>query len=483
MAGLGGAGASLGGSGSSSKNFDTSSFGQRVMGAQIPQLKNLWNTANSQQAVTGGLVNTLVPGAVDNQNQTASIAQGGLSDQLNGGAYAGINGADIARGMSGQMSPLQPIGSGASQSGFRGFFSPPAQLALPGQMQSMTLPGAINSRQSDLLSQLRASRNTNASVGNFSQADTTNPFGTGPTATQQIYAGIMGGRGNTYADALKNQMQIDANLAQNNMLNNLDQRVASNGMGGSSRLALAQAQGMKDINTNLQRDLTQVGYDTFDKDLINKLNIASQADANRLGAYKAGLDYNSSLANAQNQATGLNQTYNSSIGGLANQNNQNNQNYNLGLGSNVTNQNIADQNYNLGFGQNVNAANQNAQNYNLGMNQSAANYNLGMANANNQSQLNDQTYNLGLAGNNTALQGLLGGMVANNQGSRQNALGAAQGVQSMWGAPMQTALSPWQSISNLADTIGGPIILGQGSSMGKGSSKGGGGGLSLGAKG
>ena len=42
------------------------------------------------------------------------------------------------------------------------------------------------------------------------------------------------------------------------------------------------AQGMYDINSNLQKNLADVGYNTFDKDLQNKLNIAQQADQGTL---------------------------------------------------------------------------------------------------------------------------------------------------------------------------------------------------------
>ena len=93
---------------------------------------------------------------------------------------------------------------------------------------------------------------------------------------------IMGNDGNNYADAMKNQMQEDANYAQNNMLANTDARAAASGMSGGSRHGIVQAKGMDDINTNLQRNLTEVGFQTFDKDLDRKLAIAGMADSNTL---------------------------------------------------------------------------------------------------------------------------------------------------------------------------------------------------------
>lgn len=103
-----------------------------------------------------------------------------------------------------------------------------------------------------------------------------------PSNTQQIYANVMGGKGNNYADAMKASFIGDANRATDNMLANLDARAAASGMSGGSRHGVATHRGMYDINSNLQKNLADVGYNTFDKDLGNKLNIAQQADQNTL---------------------------------------------------------------------------------------------------------------------------------------------------------------------------------------------------------
>ena len=103
-----------------------------------------------------------------------------------------------------------------------------------------------------------------------------------PTATSQIYGQMMGGQGNNYADAMKASYLGDANRATDNMLANLDSRAAASGMSGGSRHGVATSQGMYDINSNLQKNLAQTGYNTFDKDLNNKLNIAQQADSGTL---------------------------------------------------------------------------------------------------------------------------------------------------------------------------------------------------------
>ena len=103
-----------------------------------------------------------------------------------------------------------------------------------------------------------------------------------PTNTQKIYGDIMGGSGNNYADAMKASYTADANNATNNMLRNLDARAAGAGMSGSDQHGIAEGLGLQGINNNLQKNLAQTGYDTFNQDLQNKLGIAQQADSNTL---------------------------------------------------------------------------------------------------------------------------------------------------------------------------------------------------------
>ncbi len=104
-----------------------------------------------------------------------------------------------------------------------------------------------------------------------------------PSATQRINNQIMGGEGNNYADAMRNQYVSDATRAQENMLANTDARAAAAGMSGGARQGVLQARGMRDINENLQRNMANVGYSSFEKDLDRKLGIAEQADQNTLG--------------------------------------------------------------------------------------------------------------------------------------------------------------------------------------------------------
>ena len=103
-----------------------------------------------------------------------------------------------------------------------------------------------------------------------------------PSAMQDINAMVMGGAGNTYADAMRAKYIQDASAAQQSMLANLDARAAAAGMSGGSRHGIAAGQGMSDINRNLQALMAQTGYETFDKDLDRKLQIAQQADQGTL---------------------------------------------------------------------------------------------------------------------------------------------------------------------------------------------------------
>ena len=139
-----------------------------------------------------------------------------------------------------------------------------------------------------------------------------------PTNTQNIYGQMMGGNGNNYADAMKASYLGDANRATDNMLANLDSRAAASGMSGGSRHGVATSQGMYDINSNLQKNLAQTGYDTFDKDLNNKLNIAQQADSGTLARQQMMSDMLGQQQGVQSNALGQGQNMqNLGMGGFA----------------------------------------------------------------------------------------------------------------------------------------------------------------------
>lgn len=126
----------------------------------------------------------------------------------------------------------------------------------------------------------------------------------GTTNMQDINAMIMGGAGNTYADAMKQQYMQDASRAQEQMLGNLDARAAAAGMSGGSRHGVATAQGMEDINRNLQRQMATTGFETFESDLERKLDIARQADVNQLERARMNQQTIANMMGGQQQAMG-----------------------------------------------------------------------------------------------------------------------------------------------------------------------------------
>lgn len=99
-----------------------------------------------------------------------------------------------------------------------------------------------------------------------------------PSKTAEINAMIMGGEGNTYADAMAEKYRRNMDTANKNMLANLDARAAAAGMSGGSRHGIAQAKGFADNAAEYQSQMAQLGYNTFNEDLQRKLAIAQQAD-------------------------------------------------------------------------------------------------------------------------------------------------------------------------------------------------------------
>ena len=204
--------------------------------------QNVWNGGANQRVSNkagnlydsvNGTMKGMIPGMTDFAGDTRDSATGAWEKALGGGAYGDINPNNLVSSLDKSMASDVPEASSS-------------------------LIGSLN----------------NSLNREFTPS--------GPTNTQSIYAQIMGGAGNNYADAMKGQYLSDANLAQQNMLSNLDARVGASGMTGSSREGIAQGLGLQGINRNLQEQLARTGYETFDKDLSNKLSIAEQADTNNL---------------------------------------------------------------------------------------------------------------------------------------------------------------------------------------------------------
>lgn len=100
----------------------------------------------------------------------------------------------------------------------------------------------------------------------------------GPTNEQQAIAPGM----NNYADAYKQNFVDDASTAQASMLQGLDARAAASGMSGGSRHGVGMAQGMQDINSNLQSNLANVGYQDYTRNMERQQQAGANADQARL---------------------------------------------------------------------------------------------------------------------------------------------------------------------------------------------------------
>lgn len=95
---------------------------------------------------------------------------------------------------------------------------------------------------------------------------------------QAINQMIMGGAGNNYAQAMKNQLAGDAMDRLGRGFAQTDLRASGGGLPGSSRHGLVQADMARRELDRLADQQTNIGYQTFDRDLDRKLGIAQRAD-------------------------------------------------------------------------------------------------------------------------------------------------------------------------------------------------------------
>ena len=203
-----------------------------------------------------------------------------------------------------QQSALSQL-YGAAQSLF-GLTNSQTSAAQPGAQSIVS--GAANAALPALQSNLNGGAYAGLNTGGTLMQSLAQSLNS-PSATQQVYGNIMGGSGNNYADAMKASYTADANNASNNMLRNLDARAAGSGMSGSDQQGIAEGLGLQGINNNLQQNLAQTGYDTFNQNLQNQLGIAQQADSNTLSRQQLMSQMlgsqQSTVDNGINQASGV----------------------------------------------------------------------------------------------------------------------------------------------------------------------------------
>lgn len=120
------------------------------------------------------------------------------------------------------------------------------------------------------------------------------------TYAQDMYSDVMGGEGNDYVDAMGESISTMYQDVEDESLAAMDQRAGL--MSGSSPWEVASADIINDSATQEAATLAALGYETFDQDLQNKMEIAEMADANWLASATHAMDTASGTLGAE-QAT------------------------------------------------------------------------------------------------------------------------------------------------------------------------------------
>lgn len=111
---------------------------------------------------------------------------------------------------------------------------------------------------------------------------------------------------NAYTDALKGQIASDAMKLKQQNLGSLDARAAAAGMSGSSGYRDQVNGMMDDIDENALNQMSQLGYNSFDRGLQNQMQLAGMMDQNQ----QAG------IGNLQNIQQGSMNQFNPAMVGL-----------------------------------------------------------------------------------------------------------------------------------------------------------------------
>lgn len=167
------------------------------------------------------------------------------------------------------------------------------------QMQAQ-IPGAIN-QQNQIFDQAQQGMNRQLQGGAFGGMPLQQNYQDalqGGGNEQFINQSIMGGAGNNYAQAMKDQMAGDAMDRLGRQFAGSDLRASNAGQSGSSRHGLLQADMARQAMDRLADQQTDVGFETFDKDLDRKMGIAQRADQFDMGR----LQQTGNMLGQQNQA-------------------------------------------------------------------------------------------------------------------------------------------------------------------------------------
>ena len=108
---------------------------------------------------------------------------------------------------------------------------------------------------------------------------------------------------NAYTDALKGQIASDAMKLKQQNLGSLDARAAAAGMSGSSGYRDQVNEMSNSVDENALNQMSQLGFNSFDRGLQNQMNLAGMMDQNQQGA----------MGNLQNIQSGAMNMFNPSI--------------------------------------------------------------------------------------------------------------------------------------------------------------------------
>ena len=179
-------------------------------------------------------------------------------------------------------------------------------------MQNL-MPGAVEQQQ-QIFQQSQPAWQQQMGGGAYQGMDLQNQYSQalqGGGNEQFMNQSIMGGQGNDYVDAMKQEMQSDAFERLGSGFSNIDQRASMAGQPGSSRHGILQSNMMRDEMDRLGQMQTQLGVESFDTDMQRKMGIAQRADqfdmsklqnigqqlGAQQGAMSGGLNYGSNMQN------------------------------------------------------------------------------------------------------------------------------------------------------------------------------------------
>ena len=187
-------------------------------------------------------------------------------------------------------------------------------------------------------------------------------YGTGNTAFNTLAGGgqqaqLLNGMGqNPYVAAMKDQVASDADRMKQQTLGTLDGRAAAAGMSGSSGYRDQVGQSFGDIDQQAMDAMSNIGYNSFNQDMQNKMALAQGIDANMTNAmgstgamqgaamnqfnpFTAGLATTGQYAGILGGPTVLGSSFgnSNSFGNSTNNSFSNGMNVGLGMGGNIGN--------------------------------------------------------------------------------------------------------------------------------------------------